>query len=72
VLDPETARGVGEALARQAYTAQYGAAPSGSSVSVAIQQKLINRVALLLRNKPNERPEVTAHRLVDVVLSEVA
>jgi hypothetical protein len=70
-LDPDTARNVGEAMARQAYVTQYGAAPSRSAITVAIQQKLINRVSLLLRNRPNERPELTAHRLVDIVLSEV-
>lgn len=70
-LTPETALSVGEAVAKQSYTTKYGAVPARSAITVAIQQKLINRVAGLLRSRPNERPELTAHRLVDIVLSEV-
>jgi hypothetical protein len=62
---------VGEAIARQSFVSRFGAAPT-SSITTAIQTKLVNRVALLLRNKPHETLETTAQRIVDVVLAEVA
>lgn len=73
-LDPETARQVGEAIARGAYEVRYGKAPSrGSTLSLEIRGKLITRVQHIMRNlqELQRPPQYIASEIVDQILREV-
>lgn len=75
-LDPETARQVGEAMARTAYKCRYGAEPdkaSGSKIAEGVYQKLVKRVELVISSmqRKQKHPTVVASEVVDVVMREV-
>ena len=74
-LEPEQARLIAEAMAREAYTCFNGRPPDikTSAIRQAIQQKLVNRVLLVMLNmqRRNRKPALIANELVDVVLREV-
>lgn len=75
VLDPETARQVGEAIARSAYVCRYGREPDSnrSPIGQQVQQKLVNRVLLILTNllKRKRPPAYIASEIVDVCMREI-
>ena len=73
-LDEETARRVGEALAKQAYKVRFGDFPTPAKTAITDMQRirLAQRVTLMLRSMANEAPvpeyNVQANRIVDEVL----
>jgi len=75
VLDPETARMAGEALAKAAYHAHTGVKPHEGANILSEQKRgvLINRVKLVINNLQGKqvKPDVLAAQVVDTVLSEV-
>ena len=74
-FDPETARQIGEAMAREAYKAKYGRSSSekGSVISEQIRTRLISRVTIIIRSMQNKQklPGYIAAEVVDSVLQEV-
>ena len=74
-FDPETARQIGEAMAREAYKAKYGRASNekGSVISEQIRTRLISRVTIIIRSMQNKQklPGYIAAEVVDSVLQEV-
>lgn len=78
-LDPQTAAGLGEAMARAAYEAVWGDDPttqSKSAITEAVRIRLRNRVALMLSSMSADQPvpsfRTQAERVVDACLKEVA
>jgi len=73
-FDPETARQIGEAIAKQAYHAHTGKnVPDGRSIIAdSARDKLIVRVAHMLRSLRNKKLDYQAKQLVDTILSEVS
>jgi hypothetical protein len=73
-LDPETARRLGEQLAKQAYKARFGdyPTPTKTMLTDALRSRITNRVMLMLRSMQRETPaidyNVQAERIVDEVL----
>tara|TARA_R110000868_G_scaffold411755_1_gene708925 strand:- start:35174 stop:35521 length:348 start_codon:yes stop_codon:yes gene_type:complete len=77
VLDAETARQAGEALARSAYKAHYGIEPQ-TGKSIFTEQKrevLVRRIELMLigfiPKVPAMTPETMAVAITDTLLAEV-
>lgn len=73
-FDPETARRIGEAMAREAYAVRYGNKPEGKSVVAdEIRARLLNRATLIIRSlqEKGKLPGVIASEVVDVILQEV-
>lgn len=75
-LDPETARQVGEFIARASYKARYGTAPPDgrSVIAEAKRDRLVVRVAQVLRNLQDRgrSPKYSAQQIVDIVLAGVS
>lgn len=85
-LDPETARKLSEDMARFAYEAHYGRAPTQAEaqsflaqgirkkLTKILRQKMVNRTVMLLRNFNETKPALgyQAEQIVDHVLKEVA
>ena len=73
-FDPETARQIGEALAKSSYVARYGKAPSeGSVLSREVRQKLVARIQHVIRSlqDKNNKPKYVAEQVIDTILAEV-
>ncbi len=73
-FDPETARQIGEALAREAYAVRYGRSPvSKSVISDEIRTRLLNRATIIIRSlqEKGRMPGFIAMEVVDAILSEV-
>ncbi len=71
-FDTETARQIGEAIAKQAYETRYGIKPAeGSFLSEQVRHKLITRTKHILRSLEGRHPEYVASQIVDTVLAEV-
>lgn len=74
-LEPEQARLIAEAMAREAYTCSNGRPPDDrkSTIGQVIQQRLVNRVLLVMLNmqRRNKKPALIANELVDICLREV-
>ena len=84
VFDPQNAFQIGEAMARAAHEAKYGAPPQSDGGYIAEQVKarvtenmrvrMINRVVLMLGSMQRQKktPGHIAMALVDAILREVA
>lgn len=73
-FDPETARQIGEAMAKEAYTVRYGRKPEGKSIIAdEIRQRLLNRATLIIRSlqEKGKLPGHIAKEVVDTILSEI-
>lgn len=74
-LDPETARQVGEAIARAAYKAHTGREPEKgrSIISEQVRTRMITRCTHVIRSLQDKGrlPGFIAAEVVDTVLSEV-
>ena len=73
-FDPETARQIGESIAKVSYTAKYGKAPSqGSTLSREIRAKLIARTQHVIRSLQEKgmAPERVANEVLDTILTEI-
>lgn len=74
-FDPETARQIGEAIAREAYQIRYGVKPAeGKSViSEEIRMRLMTRATHVIRSLQDKGklPGYIAAQVVDTILSEV-
>lgn len=73
-FDPETARQIGEAMAREAYAVRYGRQPESKSViSDEVRQRLMNRATIIIRSlqEKSRAPGFIAMEVVDAILSEV-
>ena len=74
-LDAETARQVGEAIAKAAYKARYGLnPPDGSRIAADKRLHLVTRVAHVIRqlNERGRSPKYSAEQIVDIVLAGMA
>ena len=74
-FDPETARQIGEAMAREAYTVRFGKSPDSKSIIAdEVRTKLLNRATLIIRSlqEKNKLPGLIAMEVVDAILSEIA
>ena len=84
-FDPETARRVAEQMARYAYQAHHGRAPSDAEtqsflaqgirrkLTKIMREKMVNRTVMLLRNFAEKKPALgyQAEQIVDHVLKEI-
>lgn len=77
-LDPATAAGVAESLARASYKAKFGDTPTTekqSQITEQIRVRLQKRVELMLRSMAGEVPrvefDVQATRVTDAIFKEV-
>lgn len=84
-FDPETARRISEQMAKYAYQAHFGRAPSDAEnqsfvaqgirkrVTAILREKMVNRTVMLLRNFQETKPtlDYQAQTIVDRVLAEV-
>ena len=73
-FDPETARQIGEAMAKEAYTIRYGRQPQGKSVLAdEVRQRLLNRATIIIRSlqEKGRMPGFIAMEVVDAILQEV-
>ncbi len=73
-FDPETARQIGEAMAREAYTVRYGRSPQSKSVLTDdIKVRIQNKATIIIRTliEKNRAPGFIAMEVVDAILSEV-
>lgn len=74
-FDPETARQLGEAMAKNAYEARYGTPPQGKGSIVVdqIRTRLHLHATHMIRSMIDKRvlPGRIAHEVVDMVLREV-
>ena len=73
-FDPETARQIGEAMARSAYKIAYGReAATGSVVNQQVLARLINQTTHLVKKLQDQgvKPAIIANEIVTLVLSEV-
>jgi hypothetical protein len=74
VLDPETARQVGEALAKASYKVKYGREPgSASAVSQQVLARLVNQATHLVKKLQEQgvKPAIIANEIVVLVMKEV-
>lgn len=72
-FDTETARQIGEAIAKQAYETRFGVkAAEGSFISEHVRNKLITRTVHVLRSLGGRHPEHIASEIVDTILAEVS
>ena len=76
ILDPQTALGVGQAIASSAYIAIHGIHPDNSlkqAVSDEKQKKLIARLAIVIPNlqRKGRDARYIAKEAMDIVLAEV-
>lgn len=74
-FDPEIARQIGEAMAREAYQIRYGKAPADgkSTISEEVRMRLMTRVTHVIRSLQDKGklPGFIAAQVVDTILSEV-
>jgi hypothetical protein len=75
-FDPETARQIGEAMAKAAYKARFGVDPGANMKSQLVDQirtRLHASATQMIRSMINKRdlPGVIAQEVVDLVLREV-
>jgi len=71
-FDTETARQIGEAMAKQAYQTRYGiSAAQGSFLSEQVRHKLITRTKHILRSLEGKHPDYIASQIVDTILADV-
>ena len=74
-FDPETARQIGEAMARSAYKARFGSdpAPKTSQLIDQIRTRLHTNATLVIRSmlRNNKQPGQIAQEVVDIVLKEI-
>jgi len=73
-FDPETARQIGEAIAKSSYAAKYGKAPSqGSSLSMEIRAKLVARTQHIIRSlqEQHKNSDYVAREVVDTIVAEI-
>lgn len=74
-FDPETARQIGEAIARAAYEVRFGRKPADgkSVISEQVRMRLITRATHVIRSLQDKGklPGFVASQVVDVILSEV-
>ena len=74
-FDPETARQIGEAMAKAAYKARFGVEPGNmkSQLVDQIRTRLHTSATHMIRSMINQRqlPGVIAQEVVDLVLREV-
>ena len=73
-FDPETARQIGEAMAKEAYSVRYGRKPQAKSViAEEVRTRLLNRATLIIRSlqEKGKKPGFIAMEVVDAILSEV-
>ena len=73
-FDPETARQIGEAMAREAYSVKYGRNPlSKSVITDEIRQRIMNKATIIIRSlqEKGRAPGFIAMEVVDAILSEV-
>lgn len=74
-IDPETARQLGEAIARSSYYCRYGIQPDDkkSVISELKRTTLITRATHIIRSMTDQKimPGKVAAEVVDVILSEV-
>ena len=74
-FDLETARQIGEAMAREAYTVRYGRPPQGKSVlSEELQTRIMNKATIIVRTmmEKNRAPGYIANEVVNAILMEIA
>lgn len=72
-LDPETARDMGECMAKEAYKIRYGVKDMSKSViSEEVRKRLIRRAELIMVSEKNKKPEWIATSIVDSILAEVS
>lgn len=74
-FDPETARQIGEAMAREAYGVKYGRPPQGKSVlSEELQTRIMNKATIIVRTlmEKNRAPGFIANEVVNAILMEIA
>lgn len=75
VIEPETARQVGEQIARSAYTAHYGVPPpvGRSAISSAKRAALKARATLIIRSlaEAHKSAGYTADHVVDMLLADL-
>lgn len=75
VMDPETARQAGEALARHSYTARYGVIPEQhiSTISNEKREMLATRLKHILRSMTEKQrsPDHIVREIMDTVLAEI-
>lgn len=75
IIDPETARQAGEAIARSAYTAHYGTPPPAarSAISAAKRVHLKARATLIVRSltEAHKSAGYIADHVVDMLLTEL-
>jgi len=73
-FDPETARQVGEAIAKESYKARYGIEHNGKSViGEDVRNRLITRATHIIKNLDGRgnKPGVIAIQVVDTILAEI-
>lgn len=73
-FDPETARQIGEAMAREAYTVRYGVTPKSKSVlSEELQTRVMNKATIVVRTlmEQGKKPGFIANAVVNAILMEV-
>ncbi len=73
-FDPETARQIGEAIAKSSYTAKYGKAPTnGSALSIEIRNKMVSRTQHVIRSlqEKGKSQKYVAMQVVDTILAGV-
>ena len=85
-FDPESARRFSEQMAKYAYQAHFGRAPSDAEtqsfmaqgirrkLTKILREKMVNRTVMLLRNFQEKKPALgyQAEQIVDHVLKEIA
>jgi len=73
-LDPDTAKAVGEEMAKCAFEIHYGKRPtSQNAISLEIRNRLVTRVQHVIRSTQEQKktPKYVAESVVDTILSEL-